>query len=189
MSRGRERQLALVTQIAILHINSTLPFTVIQFSQDTTMAFMDPFAAYSARDSTQAHSVCSLIQKSGIKAYVIEDVSDVGSGLSGPTPELQKPQVWIERADADRVKPVLDDYEQSERERLERESETEAVVSTATISVVCDKCDETLSFPAEKRGSVEVCPHCLSYLDVEDTNDDGEDEWWLAGSENEDPPA
>ena len=123
-----------------------------------------------------------------MEAYVVEDVSIIGlAPWTGPMPELHKPQVWIERADADRVKPILDEYERRAQERREHQSEAEEDVSAETINVICEGCEQTLSFPAAQRGSVEVCPHCGSYVDVEDSGD--EDEWWLAGGENEETPA
>lgn len=147
------------------------------------MALTDPFAAYNARDSMEAHFVCGLIQDAGINAWVIDDVSSIGlSGWTGPMPELHKPQVWVERADAERVKPVLDDYEQRLRERR-AQAKRGPDAGDETIEVTCDGCRQASSFPADRRGSVELCPHCGRYVDVDDSDD--EDEWWLAGGGHE----
>jgi hypothetical protein len=45
------------------------------------------------------------------------------------------------------------------------------------ISFACEDCGNTISFPAERRGGVEVCPFCKHYVDVpegltEDANSD-----------------
>lgn len=146
------------------------------------MALKDPFAAYNARDSVEAHFVCGLIQDAGIDAFVIDDVSNLGlSGWTGPMPELHKPQVWVERADAEPVKSILDEYEQRVSERRARQGQDRDDV--VSITVRCESCDQTASFPASLRGNVELCPNCGSYVDVDDRTD--EDEWWLTDGEAE----
>jgi Putative prokaryotic signal transducing protein len=149
------------------------------------MALTDPFAAYNAVNSIEAHFVCSLIQDAGIAAYVVEDVSNVGlSAWTGPLPEIHKPQVWVERADAERVKPILDEYEQRSRERRASQEPGEDVAD-GTIEVHCDNCEQTITFPATLRGNIELCPHCGSYVDVDDSDD--EDQWWLDGDGDDEP--
>lgn len=141
------------------------------------MALTDPFAAYNAVNSIEAHFVCSLIQDAGIEAYVVEDISNLGlSGWTGPMPELHKPQVWIERADTERVKPILDEYEEKAQRRRASQAVGEDAID-GTIEVLCDHCEQTITFAATRRGSIELCPHCGSYVDVDDSND--EDQWWL----------
>jgi hypothetical protein len=149
----------------------------------------DPFAAYNARDVFEAQRVCELINNEGIEAHVVEDNSMVGVSGLGLMPELHKPQVWIERANADRVKPILDDYEQREKTRRERGTEAPDDVWAGRIQVVCDECEQTLSFPVAQKGTVEICPQCGRYVDVEDSEEEEDEEWWLAGSDDEEPPS
>jgi hypothetical protein len=81
------------------------------------MALRDPFAAYNAGSNLEAHLVCGLLLDSGVEAVVIEDVSQVGVWLGGTIAEIDKPQVWIERADTERARAVLSEYERRAAER------------------------------------------------------------------------
>jgi uncharacterized membrane protein YhaH (DUF805 family) len=123
------------------------------------VAFRDPLAAYNAASNLEAHLVCDLLLEAGIDALVIEDVSQAGTWLGGMTPEIHKPQVWIERADADRAAPVLAEYE---RKLAERQDDT-----GEGIQVTCEECGKRSTFPAAMRGLVETCWHCGEYVDVE----------------------
>jgi hypothetical protein len=128
------------------------------------MAFREPFAAFNAASNVEAQIVCNLLIDEGIEAVVIEDVSGVGWGWAGPSAEIHKPQVWIERTDIDRAKPVLDEYE-----RIKAERQKPAVGEP--IDVVCEECGKRSSFPASQKGSVQDCPHCKAYVDVGDDLD------------------
>ena len=134
------------------------------------MAFREPFAAYNAASNVEAQIVCNLLLDEGIEAVVIEDVSAVGWGWAGPLAEVHKPQVWIERADIDRAKPVLDEYERLETERRKP-------ATGEPIDVVCEECGKRSSFPTSQKGSVQNCPHCKAYVDVgDDLNIEGWDQ-------------
>jgi hypothetical protein len=126
------------------------------------MALRDPFAAYNAANNLEAHMVCNLLNDAGVEAVVIEDVSQVGVWLGGLISEIHKPQVWIEREDIDRAKPVLDEYERRSADRRKEEADAPPV------EVVCGECGQGSTFPAAQKGSVQNCPHCHAYVDVGD---------------------
>ncbi len=87
------------------------------------MSLRDPFAAYTAGSNFEAHLVCGLLQDTGIQAVVIEDVSQVGVWIGGTIAGIHKPQVWIEKADIERARPVLTGRERrgnTERRAAER---------------------------------------------------------------------
>jgi hypothetical protein len=130
------------------------------------MALRDPFAAYNAGSNVEAHLVCGLLRDAGVEAVVIEDVSQVGVWLGGTIAEIHKPQVWIERADIDRARPVITDYEQRAAER--RAAERAGVAAGEPIAVVCEECGKRSEFPAAQKGTVQSCPHCRAYVDVGD---------------------
>jgi len=123
------------------------------------LAFREPLAAYNAATNLEAHMVCDLLLEAGIDAMVIEDVSQVGVAVTGMIAEIHKPQIWIERADAERAGPILAEYERKGAER--RSGAGEAIYAT------CDECQKRSAFPGSMRGMVETCPHCGGYLDVE----------------------
>lgn len=137
------------------------------------MALNDPIAAYNAGNNLEAHLVCGVLIEAGINAMVIEDVSQVGAWIGGLVPEIHKPQVWIERADINRAKPVLDEYER----RAAARRATNAGTAAETIEVMCEECGKPSKFPAAQKGSVQSCPHCQAFVDVGDEVDfDGWDE-------------
>lgn len=129
------------------------------------MALRDPVAGYNAATNLEAHLICGLLRDAGIEAAAVEDVSMVGHWMGGLMPEIHKPQVWIERTDLERAKPIIDAYEQRDPQQPQRPSDG------SPIEVTCEECGKRSQFPAEQHGSVQECPHCRAYVDV------GEDDW------------
>lgn len=126
------------------------------------MAFRDPVAIYNAANNMQAIFVRDALIAAEVDAFVIEDVSQVGTWVGGLIPEIHKPQVWVERTDMERAKPILDDFERRSNELRDAGAEDGA----PAIEVVCEECGRPASFPAVQAGSVQQCPHCGAYVDV-----------------------
>ena len=82
--------------------------------------------------------------------------------MFGLIPEIHKPQVWVERADIERAKPVLDEFERLAAERRRQSTDSPLV------TVVCEECGTESSFPGTKLGTVQSCPHCSAFVDVGD---------------------
>jgi len=141
------------------------------------MALRDPFAAYNAANNLEAHLVCNLLNDAGIESFVIEDLSQVGVWLGGLIPEIHKPQVWIERADIEKVKPLLEEYERRGAERQREQA------NAPPIEVVCEECGKRSSFPATQEGSLQDCPHCGASVDVGEVAFEGWDE--VSGEDEE----
>src|SRR6187200_2178746 len=89
------------------------------------MALRDPVAVYNAASNVEAHLVQNALVSGGVEAHVTEDVSQVGTWAFGLIPELHKPQVWVERADIARAKPILEGYERRSAELRNREADEE----------------------------------------------------------------
>ncbi len=144
------------------------------------MALTDPFAAYNASSNIEASLVCGLLQDAGIEAVVIEDVSQVGVWWGGTVSEIHKPQIWIERSEIERARPILTEYDQRNAERrAAKQSDNDA---GPPVVVECEECGKHSEFPAAQTGTVQSCPHCRAYVDV---GDDLEIEGW---DESEDDP-
>jgi hypothetical protein len=136
------------------------------------MALQDPVAAYNARSNVEAQLVCGILKDAGVEAFVIEDVSQIGTWMFGLLPEIHKPQVWVDRSNLDRAKPVLEDYENRSRER--QKALGKAVAPTeAVLEAECEECGRRSAFPAAVEGTVQDCPHCGAYMDVGEPP-----EWW-----------
>lgn len=131
------------------------------------MAPKDPLAAYNAESNMEALLVQRFLESEGFEAFVTEDLSLVGYWMLGTLPEIHKPQVWINRCDAERVAQLLTEYE---RRKIERDAERRADDAMA-IEVHCEDCGKTSTFAGSLAGTVQDCPHCGSYVDV------GEFEW------------
>ncbi len=145
------------------------------------MPLRDPVAVYNAANNVEAHLVKNALLASGIEAFVIEDVSEVGTWVGGHVAEIHKPQVWVDRADIERAGPVLDDYEQRAAEL--RDPATQVERTGPPIEVVCEECGGRSSFPAAQWGSVQQCPLCGGFVDVGD--EEPADDWSEAEPEEE----
>lgn len=129
----------------------------------------DPVAIYNAANNVEAMLLREALQASGIEAHAVDDATPVGAWMFGLLPEIHKPQVWVDRDDASRARSVVDEFES----RMAEQRETAA--AAPDISVVCEECGKSASFPAAQLGSTETCPHCGAYVDVGD--DVGFDDW------------
>jgi hypothetical protein len=143
------------------------------------MALRNPIAVYNASSNFQVHVICEMLLNAGIDAAVVEDVSMVGAWMFGLLPEIHKPQVWTEKSDVDRAKPLLEEFERREGERRL------GVDIGPFINVTCEECRRSSLFPSSRRGSVETCSHCGAYVDVGDECEiEGWDECGDADQEN-----
>lgn len=133
------------------------------------MALTDPFAAYNAANNVEAHLLRNMLVDRGIEAHVTEDNSPAGIFALGVLNEIHRPQVWIERTDRERAKPVLDEFEKS----MGHHRDDPTNVIELPVAMTCESCGQEVTFPAEERGTVQECPHCSAYLDV-----GGEDGEW-----------
>ena len=133
------------------------------------MKFKDPVAAYNAATNIEAHLVCDILVDAGVEALAVDDVSPIGVWVGGLVPEIHKPQVWIERADVERAALIIQDYEQrnSKRRNADRAKPSEE----ETIEVACEECGKASTFPRSQIGSVQTCPHCWKFMDVDSSTD------------------
>jgi len=130
------------------------------------MAISHPIAVYNAENNIEAQILCNFLEQKGVEAYVTFDESIVGLWAFGRIPEIHKPQVWVDQANVDEVRPLLVEYE---RERAEvRARASSQVAGDGKIEVVCEECGKTSTVAASKRGTVQDCSHCGAYVDVED---------------------
>ena len=137
------------------------------------MALRDPVAAYNAANNIEALFVRDRLIDAGVEAFVIEDVSQIGAWVGGLVPEIHKPQVFVERADLDRAKPVVDEFEQGVARHRSGMPQGNAA---PPIDVLCDECGTRTSFSADLKGTVQQCPRCHAYLDVGDEELEGWDD-------------
>ena len=142
-------------------------------TEGARMALKDPIAVYNAATNVQAHLVQNALIENGIEAHVTEDVSTAGIWMLGIIPEIHKPQVWVEREDAMKAKPILEEFERLDTER--READEAVLADEPPVEAACEECGQTFAFPAVQRGTVQDCPHCGERMDIGSTEEF--DEW------------
>ncbi len=76
---------------------------------------------YLAADLADAQLVCNMLEDHGIKAVVQGELLNIAQGgvPCGPT---TAPTVWVNEADAERARQLIDEIDQRRRRRQETES-------------------------------------------------------------------
>jgi len=139
------------------------------FGVDPMNPLKDPVPAYNGASHVEVHLLQNFLDEAGIEAYVPEETTNSWDG--GLIPAVQTPQVFIEREDVERAKPILEEYE---RHIAERKAAEEASAKKGPIKITCEECHKEATFPYAQLGTVQVCPSCGAYVDV--TLDDTPDE-------------
>lgn len=109
----------------------------------------NPVVAYEADTNVQAHIVRTMLEESGIPAFVIEDVSYAGTCSLGTLPGINKPQVWVERKDLQAAQELTREFDDKNLHREEESAERD----------FCFHCGE----PVECGQG--VCPSCGERID------------------------
>ena len=121
------------------------------------MALRDPVSVFDADTNVEAQLVRTLLVDAGIEAFAIDDVSYVGTCAWGTLSGINKPQVFVERDDAERALDFLDSYEDRIRERQ----------TVPTDDQFCHHCGERIEPGAT------ACAACGQSLD---SSDDAEED-------------
>jgi hypothetical protein len=134
------------------------------------MPSRDPRCVFVAYDFSQADVVAGWLCTHGIQAQVMN--GEMQSGFSSLLVQngATAVEVWV--ADAAQVPEALRLLGDQALTQLGRQA------NGPPLEVVCEECGEASTFPSEQRGTVQECPHCYAYLDVEDPE---------AAEEQEDP--
>lgn len=142
--------------------------------------FSEPVVVYTAENNSEAVLVEHHLKSQGIAAYAVADQSVVTESMMGPMAGIHKPQVWVDRPDAEQALELLRAYEAARRPE---KPEFEPGFLDSTIDVICEACDTRLAFTAELKGSVQNCDNCSEFVDV------GEVEWdevdYMEGADEE----
>ena len=142
------------------------------------MFYRDPKCVYVGNDFGQANVVAGWLQGQGIPAEVMNQAT-MGGLISPALTGATGMEVWVvDAAQAPEAIRLLGDHMVSQITRDQR---------GPPLFVTCEECGKTSNFPAKQRGSVQECPHCTAYLDVEDLDagDESDDAGASQGSEEE----
>jgi len=104
----------------------------------------------------EANTCCELLGHLGIQAQLVQ-VAGTSPFLphAADSVAVQVPSGHIERA-----KQIMDEYHSIKERR--REAHTQ----DGPITFECEECGAEITCPADRRGYVEICPHCREYVDV-----------------------
>jgi hypothetical protein len=122
------------------------------------MLYRDPKCVFVASTFAQADVVAGWLQEHGIRAEVMN--RETHGGLISPLlTSATGVEVWVGNPEqAPEAIRLLGEQELGLFTRKQ---------SGPPLEVVCEECGRSSTFPAEEQGSVQNCPHCSAYLDVE----------------------
>jgi hypothetical protein len=122
---------------------------------------------YRAKNGAQAHLFATALTEAGIKAEVQGKIfhppmATADNPMTDSAPWWDAPRILVRTADAERAKRLLLELEERAR------NEAQEAKASPLIEVACEECGSLVSFPESQRGSVQSCPQCGAYVDVED---------------------
>lgn len=125
------------------------------------MDLKKPVVVYVAGSNLESHLIVTMLVNHGIPAYAVEDQSGASLWMFGTISQFHKPKIYVEDTDVEQATAMIEQYEETERERRAVQG------SDLSIEVVCEECGKTSRFSDSQRGTVQDCPHCGEYIDVE----------------------
>jgi Putative prokaryotic signal transducing protein len=137
------------------------------------MALQEPVAVYSAKTNTEAMMLCYTLKQEGIEANLMEDLSSIGLGEGGTPPNIHLLKVWVDKSDESRAAEILQNYEKSVFDHLPER--TAGVADETLVQAVCEGCGKASMFSGKILGSVQECPFCGDFMDVESA--EGQADW------------
>ena len=118
-----------------------------------TVALKDPVPVYNAASNLEAQLIRNHLIAEGIEAYAVEDVSQVGTWAMGLIPEIHKPQVFVERWNAEQARSLIEDYEDRSAPAAPMEAEQEFCYGCGEPvtrgAPTCTACGKPLDWSAE----------------------------------------
>jgi membrane protease YdiL (CAAX protease family) len=105
----------------------------------------------------EAEAFRLLLEEQGIQTFIADD------NLAGTnwlySNAVGGAKIQVAASDAGRAEKIVKKHERSMKKQLE-------ILPDEDITFTCEDCGKTITFPAERRGGVETCPHCGNYVDV-----------------------
>jgi hypothetical protein len=144
-------------------------------SRDARCVFVAPNVA-------EATVVVNWLEHEGIAAQVMDSMTHGGlEGLTAWTGiSARGIEVWVMmKEDAQRAVSLIEHHKVAIAKLRERKA------AAGPVRAVCEECEQGSVFSGDKRGSVQNCPHCGSYLDVPGgaSGSDLDEIWNVAGDE------
>lgn len=133
----------------------------------------DPRSVYTTDNSKVADTVIELLAAEGIEAELIVPKPSVSSdpltGLTEGPPEQELEVRVVDVAKVEDARKLLSDAERTARLHAIRDQRAKR---TGSVTATCEDCGKSSDWPATAMGTTETCPHCASYMDIPDPDDD-----------------
>lgn len=130
------------------------------------MELQDPVVVYTAASNIEAHEIAEMLQTHGIPSHVIEDNTPHSMWMGGLNSAIHKPQVWVSKTDKETALNHMRKYDARLRLRDSANRARLNPLQTVLFST-CDRCGHEVQFPVAQSGTVQTCPHCAAYMDVD----------------------
>jgi hypothetical protein len=121
---------------------------------------------------TDAVVTATWLTGQGVPARVMDEMTLGGlQGLTAWVPgvSLHGIEVWVEDLDhVSRARELLVDHEAFLGRRAQ------AAEAAGPIEAVCEECGESSVYAGNQIGTIQDCPHCGAYVDVESSDADTE---------------
>jgi hypothetical protein len=128
------------------------------------MALSNPIAVSTSASNLEAQLICHMLNKSGIEAHVMEDLSLAGLWIGGTVPGIHNPKIYVDKPNAQQAEALIREFEQAQNEQ--RNPAAGVDLTKTTINEVCEECGRVNAFPGNVSGTVQNCLYCGQYMDV-----------------------
>jgi hypothetical protein len=123
------------------------------------MEFKKPVLVYAAATNVDAHMIVEMLETNGVPAHAVEDQAGVFCGF-GTVSQLYKPNVWVDEETVQKAAELIREFEAMRRSRKTQPD------AKGNLSVNCEKCGKTSSFPGSLDGTTQECRYRGAYVDV-----------------------
>jgi len=133
----------------------------------------DPRCVFVSNQMGAAVVTATWLTSNGLPAQVMNELTLGGlESLTAfvPAVSARGMEVWVDDLDqAETARRLLAEHEALLSQRAAAASQQ------GPLPVVCEECGKTSDWPANQKGTIQTCPHCSAYLDVE--SPESQDAW------------
>jgi hypothetical protein len=104
----------------------------------------------------EADVVRLLLEERGFSVFVS------GASAAMFAPAFGTVRLEVPESEAAQARAFVERFQESQR----RSRAADETYDPPPVTFTCSECGQTISFPAHRRGGVEVCPLCRKYVDV-----------------------
>ncbi|HEY1186163.1 MAG TPA: hypothetical protein VGE74_00840 [Gemmata sp.] len=128
---------------------------------------------FTAENPHVAEAVVKLLADNDIPAEIVTGgPKATADALTGATETVHSEQFPILVTDPAKTKEALELLATAQTMAAVKAVRERRANRTGTVSATCEDCEKASDWPAQALGTTEVCPHCGSYMDIPDPDED-----------------